>query len=163
MLVVTDGQASDQDELDAYLPDMLRRGILLDVIGVAMDEDHDLARRVHSYRRADDDAGLRTAIAEVFAEVQTSSGQDLAAEFELLDALPSEAVQGIIDRVASRDDEPIGRIKRDDIEYEVTHYGENRGSGPSFRAFAGILGLVCFGLFVIGTTVLFKLIRALKK
>ena len=71
LLVVTDGEASDADLVDTYTPDVLARGIRVDVIGVAMDQDHTLATMVHTYRRANDAATLKQAIAEVFAEVTT--------------------------------------------------------------------------------------------
>ena len=63
LLVVTDGEASDADLVDTYTPDVLARGIRVDVIGVAMDQDHTLATMVHTYRRANDAATLKQAIA----------------------------------------------------------------------------------------------------
>ena len=164
LLVVTDGEATDEAVVEAFLPDLLRRGLILDVVGVAMDSDHDLATRVHSYRRADDDAGLRTALSEVFAEVQTKSGADLADEFELLDAFPDDSVQGIIDRMATRNDAPINAVKRR-AGVTVTHtYGTGgSGSGVSFSRVAGILGLACFVGFAFGITLLTKLIRKAAK
>ena len=54
LLVVTDGEANDQQVLDWVLQDILARGISVDVIGVDMQSDHSLATKVHNYRRADD-------------------------------------------------------------------------------------------------------------
>lgn len=167
LLVVTDGQATDKDVLAAYLPDVLRRGIVMDVIGVAMDEEHDLANKVHTYRRADDQQALSEALTEVFAEVGSQGAADLAADFELLDALPDGAVQELIDAVAVRNDEPIGRVRvrtRDgDVVSETVSYGNGSGGGLGFGFFAGISGLLCFAGLVIGVTVFFKIVRALKK
>ena len=79
LLIVTDGEAGDRNLVDAYLPDIMSRGILVDVIGVDMRSDHSLATRVHSYRRADDPDALATAIKEALAE--SSDEQNVAGVF----------------------------------------------------------------------------------
>ena len=43
LLIVTDGEASDEHLLDRYLPDIMARGIVVDVIGVDMQSEHSLA------------------------------------------------------------------------------------------------------------------------
>ncbi|MFC1759830.1 VWA domain-containing protein, partial [Planctomycetota bacterium] len=58
LLVVTDGEANDAAFLDSVLPDVLRRNITVDVIGVDMKTDHSLATQVDNYRRADDPESL---------------------------------------------------------------------------------------------------------
>jgi hypothetical protein len=112
MLIVTDGQANKDDQplVDAYLPDILARGIVVDVIGVAMDDDHLLARRVHSYRRANDLDALQRAISEVFAEVgrQDGAGTAAAEGYELLAAFPDEAVGPVLAALTELDHAPIG-------------------------------------------------------
>ncbi|MEM6315284.1 MAG: vWA domain-containing protein, partial [Planctomycetota bacterium] len=67
LLVVTDGEAEDQRLVDRHLPDILSRGITVDVIGVDMDSDLALATRVNSYRRADRPEELTAALADIFA------------------------------------------------------------------------------------------------
>ncbi|MEO0813944.1 MAG: vWA domain-containing protein, partial [Myxococcota bacterium] len=62
LLVVTDGEANDPWFVDEYAPDIVSRGIRLDVIGVAMGKDHTLARTAHSYRRANDPKSLERAV-----------------------------------------------------------------------------------------------------
>ena len=169
LLVVTDGQATDDDVLAAYLPDVLRRGIVLDVIGVAMKGDHDLATKVHSYRRADDDRALQTAISEVFAEMQDVDSQDAAANYELLDAFPDNAVQGVSDRIATRNDAPILSMRQRPAAKSrgpitVTSYGTNSGGGSFslFKFFAGS-SFVCFVVFVAVVSILFRIIKGSKK
>jgi uncharacterized protein YegL len=112
MLVVTDGRADDDDQplVDRFLPDILGRGIVVDVIGVAMEEDHPLAKRVHSYRRADDLPALRQAISEVFAEVgHDASSSAIANEgYELVAGLPDDAVAPILASLTNTRDVPIG-------------------------------------------------------
>lgn len=117
MLVVTDGQADERDapNIDLYLPDILARGIVVDVIGVAMDEDHLLAERVHSYRRADDLPALQESIAEVFAEVGSDGGSAAIAEgFDLAASLPDDAIAPILAALTSTEDAPIGTLPAKD-------------------------------------------------
>ena len=110
LLVVTDGEASDKNLVNAYTPDIIARGVVVDVIGVDMRNDHTLARKVHSYRRANDPESLRQAIREVFAEVggaNGKSGTDNAA-FAELQGLPTEAAMAMISALASTGNKPIG-------------------------------------------------------
>ena len=83
LLVVTDGEANDMDMLETYLPDILSRGITVDVIGVDMARQHSLATQVHSYREADNPQSLTAAIEEVFAESSDDSDAG-ESDFELL-------------------------------------------------------------------------------
>ena len=109
LLLITDGQASDEDEMNRNLPEILGRGLTLDVIGVSMARQHALATKVHSYRKADDAESLSEAISAVFAEVSRSATDGAAtAEFELLQGLPDGVATGIIEALATNHDEPIG-------------------------------------------------------
>jgi hypothetical protein len=99
LLVVTDGEATDADVLKRNLPLIVSRGIVLDVIGVDMKADHSLARRSHSYRRANDAQSFEKALKEVFAESTADDNLDSQAGFDLIAALPdemaSEALQAL--------------------------------------------------------------------
>ena len=109
LLVVTDGEASDADLVDTYTPDVLARGIRVDVIGVAMDQDHTLATMVHTYRRANDAATLKQAIAEVFAEVSTQDeGATEEDAFALLQGIPSQTASAAIQALCESGNHPIG-------------------------------------------------------
>ncbi|MGA0408823.1 MAG: vWA domain-containing protein [Limisphaerales bacterium] len=109
LLVVTDGEASDSDLVDDYTPDVLARGIRVDVIGVAMDQDHTLATMVHTYRRANNAATLKQAIAEVFAEVSTQDQSTTQEDaFSLLEGIPSEAALAAIQALCESGNHPIG-------------------------------------------------------
>jgi len=109
LLVLTDGEANDASAVDRYVPEILARGITMDVIGVDMAQAHTLATKVHSYRRADDSAALEKAISEVLAEVSVSTGDgDAAADFELLEGLPMEIAGAMLDALARPDNRPIG-------------------------------------------------------
>jgi len=109
LLVVTDGEANDKKLVEAYTPDIVSRGIVVDAIGVDMARDHTLATKVHSYRRANDPAALRQAIQEVFAEVgKTGDGQSGESAFEELAGLPDEAAMAMITALVSSGNHPIG-------------------------------------------------------
>lgn len=90
MLIVTDGEAGDPDLVERYVPIARSRGFVLDVIGVDMPGDHSLATKATSYRRADDEASLATAIADVFAETTDDSGDAGQSDYDMLAPLPAE-------------------------------------------------------------------------
>jgi len=109
LLVVTDGEANDPGLIRSYLPDILSRGLTVDVIGVDMNQDHSLATQVHKYRRADDLASLESAIKETFAE--TSADDSTAAEdYELAAVFPDGMACKAIDSLTSSGNHPIGEI-----------------------------------------------------
>jgi MYXO-CTERM domain-containing protein len=110
LLVVTDGEASDRAIMKKYAPDVMARGISLDVIGVGMSSTHSLAKMAHSYRKADDAKSLARAVAEVFAEVsakdtQASGGDDA---FAAIDPLPIEVAGAMIKALTDSGNHPIG-------------------------------------------------------
>ncbi len=108
LLVVTDGEANDERILDAYLPDVLSRGMIVDVIGVDMESDHSLATRVHNYRRADDDRALQQAISEVFAESSGTNDDANDSDFELIAGLPDGMASAALQAIVNRGNEPVG-------------------------------------------------------
>jgi uncharacterized protein YegL len=113
LLVVTDGEASDQSLVDRYTPEVIARGITVDVIGVDMKSTHTLAKIVHSYRKADDPGSLKTAIAEVFAEVSAADGDAAGDEaFALLAPIPSETAQAMLGALTRSGNHPIGTVVR---------------------------------------------------
>ena len=120
LLIVTDGEATDGDLVDRYLPDVLARGITVDVIGVAMPGDHSLATRVDSYRSADDPAGLERAVREVLAEsTGGSSGDGTAGDYEFIAPLPDPVAAAMLAALGEPDDAPIGeRPVREDVAIE---------------------------------------------
>jgi hypothetical protein len=110
LLVVTDGEAQDQNLVDRYTPEVIARGITVDVIGVAMRQSHTLATKVHSYRSANDPAALNQALSEIFAEVR-STGRDAAESeaFALIAPLPDKIASAMIRAVANTPNQPIGQ------------------------------------------------------
>ncbi len=109
LLVVTDGEANDRDLVDRHTPEVLSRGLRVDVIGVAMKKDHTLATKVHTYRRANDASTLKQAIAEVFAEVGSQQGNMADDDaFDVLEPLPMEFASTAIASLSNSGNEPIG-------------------------------------------------------
>jgi hypothetical protein len=109
LLVVTDGEAGDQKKVESFTPDIISRGITIDVIGVEMASRHTLATKVHSYRNADNPESLRQAITEVFAEVaagDASKGGENA--FELIADLPEATASAMLKSLSTSGNEPIG-------------------------------------------------------
>jgi len=113
LLVVTDGEASDEDKMERFAPEIVDRGIVLDVIGVDMERSHTLKRMATSYRAADRPEELVEAVREVLAEV--TFGQDSTADaevFETLDGLPDNFAMATIASLASgtQNNRPIGSL-----------------------------------------------------
>ena len=108
LLIVTDGEASDAHLVEEYLPDILTRGIWVDVIGVDMAGDHSLATQVHTYRKADDPASLEQAIREVFAESTSDPGDAVESDFEVLAAIPDEVAEAALTALSQSGNYPIG-------------------------------------------------------
>jgi hypothetical protein len=109
LLIVTDGEAGDQRKVESFTPDIISRGITIDVIGVEMASRHTLATKVHSYRNADNPESLRQAITEVFAEVATgdaSKGGENA--FELIADLPEATASAMLESLSISGNQPIG-------------------------------------------------------
>lgn len=147
LLVVTDGEANDRKLVDAYLPDILSRGLIVDVIGVDMKSDHSLATRVHTYKRADDDQALTEAITQVFAET-ADDGQNSGEEFEILAGLPDEFGPKAIAALTERNDTPIAKIATN--EFTTTRVTGQAGKSLATAA----IGLMCCAGSFVGLTFL---------
>lgn len=127
LLVVTDGEAGDRDKVSRYAPEVVARGVVLDVIGVDMAQDHQLAGLAHSYRRADDAEALKTAIRDVLGEVGGSSDDTAGADaFELLSGLPDGIAEVALTTLARGKNTPLGE-DREYVPPQVTHQGGSSG------------------------------------
>jgi uncharacterized protein YegL len=111
MLVVTDGEATDKNVLSRYLPDIVARGIVVDVIGVDMKSDHTLASKSHSYRRANDAASFEKALTEIFAESSMASTDTGGSDFDLISGLPDQFATDALAALASIRNEPIDQTQ----------------------------------------------------
>lgn len=179
LLVVTDGEAEDQQLVERFTPEMVARGIKVDVIGVAMNQRHTLATKVHSYRSANDPASLKRAIAEVFGEIGGSANDVAGTEaFAELKPIPNEVAQTMIQALSSSGNQPIGERPRPSQPAATSAPTPSSQAGPSPQAsstpvthhsvqvrggrlVATVGGLVCFGAFAL--VVLVLIMRAVNK
>jgi hypothetical protein len=114
LLVVTDGEATDPEILDQYAPDVVSRGLTLDLIGVGMEQDHSLRGIANSYRSADDPTALTEAVREIVAEVDFASSDELEKDvFEVLDGLPDDFAMALLRGLEARANHPIGQTAPD--------------------------------------------------
>ncbi len=112
MIIVTDGEAEDPASVDNFTLDIMSRGIRLDVIGVAMAENHTLATKVHSYRSANSEGELTTALTEVLAEVteetyNTKTTREWFDDISMLAPATAQAMIGALSHAAYAN-HPIG-------------------------------------------------------
>ena len=107
LLIVTDGEANDAKMLAQYLPDVLSRGLVVDAIGVDMKQNHTLATRVHTYRRADDAVALSQAVQEVFAEKTDSGVSDAQEDYSLLQAFDDETAKEALNALSKPNNSPV--------------------------------------------------------
>lgn len=175
LLVVTDGEAEDQQLVDRVTPEVVARGITVDAIGVAMNQRHTLATKVHSYRSANDPASLKRAIAEVFGEIGGRGNDVSGAEaFAELKPIPGEVAQAMIQALSASGNQPIGERPR--ATPAAAAPAANPPSQPAATTPAPpatvqrnvkiallpiVGGLSCFGIF--GLLMLVLIIRAIKK
>lgn len=143
LLVVTDGEAGDQELVNKFAPEVMARGITLDVIGVDMENDHTLAKTSHKYRSANDPASLKSSLQEALAEVSVT--QDLGDDFELLNALPDGCAEKIIQALSNSGNQPLGQ--RPAIPYSEADTPSARGVGTVFVVFVVIGGLGVITVF----------------
>lgn len=165
LLIVTDGEANDRELVDTYTPEVLSRGLRMDVIGVAMDQDHTLATKVHTYRRANDAATLKQAIAEVFAEVGGNQAGNVADSdaFELLAPIPVEVASSAINALSQSGNDPIGEnpnIQPSSRSTTATTVHHTPKDSQSSRT--GAIGSV-FKLVIVGGLVLLIFLKAITK
>ena len=167
---MTDGEAEDQKLVDRYTPELVARGIKVDVIGVAMNQRHTLATKVHSYRSANDPASLKQALAEVFGEIGgRSDDATSAAVFQEIASIPNEVAVGMIQALSSSGNHPIGekpQVARTVETAAQTPAVQVEHSPPapqqvgarwgvSFVALA--VGAMCFG--IVALIILFLIMR----
>ncbi|MCU0720787.1 MAG: VWA domain-containing protein [Pirellula sp.] len=108
LIVVTDGEATDSNVLNEFLPEIVARGIVVDAIGVDMKNDHTLASKAHTYRRANDAASFESALVEIFAESsQSQLGDSGASDFDLIAGLPNEFASEALAALSSMTNKPI--------------------------------------------------------
>ena len=159
LLVVTDGEATDARLLDSLLPDLMSRGLNVDVIGVAMKEAHTLANSAHTYRAAGDMAALTEALSAVFAETSGDS-QSSQSDFQMLAGLSEEVAGEIVKSLTAPRNDPLQTMDERAADSTAIdqptwpngapnpiHVPANQGGGPTVGGAVGILlsTMCCLG------------------
>jgi len=131
LLVVTDGEATDAPLLESILPDLMSRGIRMDVIGVAMQAEHSLARLAHSYRSASDKATLTAALSQVFAETSLD-GQSSEKDFQLLGGLPDEVAGAVVKELSAPRNSPLSSTLESPIPEDILQNAQSPDLNTTF-------------------------------
>lgn len=163
LLVVTDGEATDGNLAYEYLPDIARRNITVDLIGLDMSGQHSLATAINgSYKEADDAKSLAKAVQAVLAESSGSSGDADESDYELLQGIPDDFAKTALKTLAKTDDttpigeKPVvqvvldeeGNVVVDEEGNVATEPAEvvNGGGGGVGTVFLVVLGIVVIGI-----------------
>lgn len=155
LLIVTDGEASDSRKVEKYVPDVISRGIIVDVIGVDMANDHELAKVAHSYRRGNNPAELTKAIQATFAEVSTGNAADMDKAFDLIAPIPDELAQVIVKSFANSGNHPIGEKPRKvvnpdgSVSYIVPGSKTNLVTGGNGYEYGLVAGILVFAILLV--------------
>lgn len=133
MLIVSDGEASDPDLVQQYLPSIQARGILVDVIGVSMAQQHSLATQTSTYRNANDPNSLAQAIGDVVLGESSASPDDAAGQtdFELLAALPDQVAMASLAALTAAANDPIEKSRGLTPDYNSTSSHSSSAPGNS--------------------------------
>lgn len=161
LLVITDGEATDANLLEAYLPDILSRGLTFDVIGVDMAANHSLAGRAHSYRKANDVQSFEKALKEIFAESTSQPDEQGASDFALIADLPDEFAKEILTTLSIPKNKNIGFASQPNPSNQNTTHSTTPSNNqpppplqPPATAMDGFIGILlalpcCFLIVIV--------------
>lgn len=93
LVVVTDGEASD-GRLMKKMASKIANKFTLNVIGVAMEDDHELKKFAHTYAKAEDGASLESALVAVLVE-STKNPDDMAEAYAINKPIPEAFAKGV--------------------------------------------------------------------
>ncbi len=164
LLVVTDGEASDEGKVNKFTPDVMSRGIMVDVIGVDMKSNHTLAQpgRVHSYRSANDPAALAKAVQEVLAEVGSSDDSSVdESVFDDLEGMDEAAAKAILRALSNSGNHPIGG--QPSVQSGSSYSNPGTAPADSGRVRGWIIGLGVVVLVVVVGVILVVVGGVLRK
>lgn len=106
ILVVTDGEATDGSKMRQVAPEIMKRNLNLDVIGVGMNGEHELAKMSSSYRAANDTVSLNKALADIVAETPAKN-TDSSNDFALIQGLTEEQAKVIVLVLGNNENQPL--------------------------------------------------------
>jgi len=114
LLIVTDGEATDDDLMRAYAKELVNRGISLDVIGVGMSRAHTLKSLANQYVAANDAKTLKEAVTTFLAEVPNPASGSQASEnvYEILSIFGNDSgALSAIDALSAGGNQPLGESR----------------------------------------------------
>ena len=129
-----------------------------------MKQDHTLATRVHSYRRADDAQALSQAVQEVFAEKSDSSTTNSDADFDLLQAFDDDTAKEALSALAKPNNAAITGLLSStyfNAPLPINNQPATAATGVTFfGAFIALVLSCVLPLFVVAIVVLLFLSKA---
>lgn len=168
LLVVTDGAAgddglnrdgsfSDGSYRPGVLTDIISRNLIVDVIALDMDEDHDLMRLNNGLdMKGDDEKSLTASLQKSVAEVGFSGQKDTdESAFSELDGLPDDFILSVIGGLTTFRNHPIGEkppvlVVQEDGTVQMQPDPANQPVPDLGTAgAAGLLGFMCIASFVV--------------
>jgi hypothetical protein len=96
LIVVTDGQATDEADMVTYAAEVPGRRLRMDVIGLAMAEEHVLSRSAHSYQPAASAEQLDQALRKIVVESR-GDGDTPSEDFGLIAGIPDDVAAAWVD------------------------------------------------------------------
>ena len=153
LVIVTDGEADDIQQVEDYNNDIRSRGIIVNVIGVGMDSEHSLATKADSYQNANNLQALTSAISQVLAETPDSKDQ------------PSDFIEGVfeptmavaaLEQLSLFRNQPIGEkppVRVVDASGNISFVTPPVASEPHWLGAAALILLVFGGIVVLGVVI----------
>lgn len=110
LLVVTDGEATDEGVMIRNTSDIVSRGLTLKTIGVNLDRTHTLATKSVAYFDAHNPEILKEALKQAVAEVPAGNDNIEEDAYAMIAGIPGDMVPPIIGKITSTItfNQPIG-------------------------------------------------------
>ena len=162
LLILTDGEANDKNQVVRYAREIKARGIRADVIGIDMSSRHSLAEVAHSYVNAKDKAALMREVEKVVLSEASVDDKEIFKDVDIdgcMTVISSEMAAGIIKALANQPNHPIGSDPgtfnaSQDHANRVSSNSNSQTSQPSSSSGSGK------GLWIIGGVVLVLILGA---
>ncbi len=150
VLVVTDGEASDSGLMRRVAPETIRRGISIDVIGVGMNQEHELAKMSSSYTAANDTASLLKALNKIVL-AETGNANIDSKDFNLINPLTEEQAKELLSNLnTTNNKELFAKIEQSSQNSiaQSNNSKNNQTSNGLNPALGGFI-LFCFFMFLL--------------
>lgn len=160
LLIVTDGEANDSHIVTKNMDLILARGIIVNTIGVAMGENHQLATKSHSYANAANSQALLESVQIALSAEITTDDKTSDEMFDAISFLPDALVGTILTSLTRIQNQPLGEIMVPVINPDGTSALDENGD-PIMESVSApeestrfsvwlILGFLCGGIAMIG-------------